>query len=57
MTLSKWEDSVKIAKLKLGIDPKRFTRVQGKLLKEAQKVYSILLLNSNKPRTVVVRIK
>ena len=47
MTLSKWEDSVKIAKLKLGIDPKRFTRIQGKLLKEAQKIYSILLLNKN----------
>jgi len=41
---------VKIAKLKLGIDPKRFTRVQGKLLKEAQKVYSILLLNKSKSK-------
>jgi hypothetical protein len=50
MTLSKWEDSVKIAKLKLGIDPKGFTRVQGKLLKEAQKVYSILLLNKSKSK-------
>jgi hypothetical protein len=50
MTLSQWEDSVKIAKLKLGIDPKRFTRVQGKLLKEAQKVYSILLLNKSKSK-------
>ena len=48
MTLSKWEDSVKVAKIKLGIDPKKFTRVQGKLLKEAQKVYSILLLNKSK---------
>jgi hypothetical protein len=57
MTLSKWEDSVKIAKIKLGLDPKGFTRIQGKLLKEAQKVYSILLLNSNKPRTLLVRIK
>ena len=48
MTLSKWEDSVKVAKIKVGIDPKKFTRVQGKLLKEAQKVYSILLLNKSK---------
>jgi|TARA_Y100000741_G_scaffold236981_1_gene181307 hypothetical protein len=48
MTLSKWEDSVKVAKIKLGIDPKKFTRVQGKLLKEAQKVYSIMLLNKSK---------
>jgi len=50
MTLSKWEDSVKNDKLKWGIDPKRFTRVQGKLLKEAQKVYSILLLNKSKSK-------
>jgi hypothetical protein len=48
MTLSKWEDSVKVAKIKLGIDPKKFTKVQGKLLKEAQKIYSILLLNKSK---------
>ena len=48
MTPSKWEDSVKVAKIKLGIDPKKFTKVQGKLLKEAQKVYSILLLNKSK---------
>ena len=50
MTLSKWEDSVKIAKIKLGLDPKGFTRIQGKLLKEAQKVYSILLLNKSKSK-------
>jgi len=43
MTLAKWDASVKVAKIKLGIDPKKFTRVQGKLLKEAQAVYSILL--------------
>lgn len=49
MTLAKWNESVKIAKIKLGLDPKKFTRVQGKLLKEAQAVYSILLLN-NKSR-------
>ena len=48
MTLSKWEESVKVAKIKLGMDPKKFTRVQGKLLKEAQAVYSILLLNKSK---------
>jgi hypothetical protein len=45
MTLAKWNESVKVAKIKLGLDPKKFTRVQGKLLKEAQAVYSILLLN------------
>lgn len=45
MTLIKWDESVKIAKIKLGMDPKKFTRIDGKLLKEAQAVYSILLLN------------
>ena len=48
MTLSKWEESVKVAKIKLGMDPKKFTRIQGKLLKEAQAIYSILLLNNSK---------
>jgi hypothetical protein len=48
MTLVKWEESVKVAKIKLGIDPKKFTRVQGKLLKEAQAIYSILLLSKSK---------
>lgn len=45
MSLKRWEDSVNIAKIKLGIDPKEFTRIQGKLLKEAQKIYRILMLN------------
>ena len=44
MTLSKWQESVKIAKLKLKMDPKKFVKVTGELLKEAQKVYSILLI-------------
>ena len=48
MTLSKWEESVKVAKIKLGMDLKKFTRIQGKLLKEAQAIYSILLLNKSK---------
>ena len=48
MTLAKWEESVKVAKIKLGLDPKKFTRVQGKLLKEAQAIYSILLMNKSK---------
>jgi hypothetical protein len=48
MSLSKWEDSVKMAKIKLGMNPKKFTRVEGKLLKEAQAIYSILLLNTTK---------
>jgi hypothetical protein len=39
---------VKMAKIKLGMNPKKFTRVEGKLLKEAQAIYSILLLNTTK---------
>lgn len=26
MTLAKWEESVKVAKIKLGLDPKKFTK-------------------------------
>ncbi len=47
MSLIKWDESVRIAKIKLGLDPKEFTRVKGKLLKEAQIIYHILLLNKN----------
>ena len=45
MTLSKWNESVRVAKIKLGIDPKSFITLKGKLLKEAQAIYQILILN------------
>ena len=51
MSLKRWEDSVKIAKIRLGLDPKDFTRIQGKLLKEAQTIYRILMLNKNVSKT------
>ena len=47
MTLAKWRDSVLVAKIKLGIDPKKFTRVEGKLLKEAQAVYHIMMAKNS----------
>jgi len=47
MSLKRWEDSVKIAKIRLGLDPKEFMKIQGKLLKEAQTIYRILMLNKN----------
>ena len=47
MSLKRWEDAVKIAKIRLGLDPKEFTRIQGKLLKEAQTIYRILMMNKN----------
>lgn len=48
MTLATWKESVRIAKINHGVDPKKFTRVQGKLLKEAQAIYSILMLHKSK---------
>ena len=47
MTLAKWHESVRLAKIKLGLDPKSFAKVQGKLLREAQIIYHLLLLNKN----------
>ena len=47
MSLKRWEVSVNIAKSSLGLDPKDFTRIQGKLLKEALTIYRILMLNKN----------
>ena len=47
MSLTRWGESVRLAKIKLGLDPKQFTKVQGKLLKEAQIIYHLLLLNKN----------
>ena len=47
MTLKTWDESVKLAKIKLGLNPKEFTKIQGKLLKEAQIIYHILLMNKN----------
>ena len=47
MTLAKWHESVRLAKIKLGLDPKSFTKVQGKLLREVQIIYHLLLLNKN----------
>jgi hypothetical protein len=47
MTLTQWSESVRMAKIKLGLDPQKFTRVQGKLLREAQAIYSILMLSKS----------
>jgi len=43
MTLAKWEESVRIAKIKMNIDPNSYIVIKDKLLKEAQKIYLILL--------------
>mgnify|MGYP000040865783 FL=1 len=43
MTLSKWDDAVRIAKIKMDIDPNRFTVIKGKLLREAQMIYHFLI--------------
>lgn len=43
MTLAKWKESVRMAKIKMNMDPNSFTVVKGKLLREAQKIYMMLL--------------
>jgi|TARA_B110000977_G_scaffold29015_2_gene37553 hypothetical protein len=43
MTLAKWDEAVRVAKLKLKIDPNKYGLVKGKLLKEAQMIFKILL--------------
>ena len=43
MTLSKWDDAVRIAKIKMDIDPNSFTVIKGKLLREAQMIYHFLI--------------
>ena len=43
MTLAKWKESVEMAKIKMNMDPNSFTVVKGKLLREAQKIYMMLL--------------
>ena len=45
MSLKRWEDSVKIAKIRLGFNTTEFMKIQGKLLKEAQTILPYLMLN------------
>jgi uncharacterized Fe-S cluster-containing MiaB family protein len=45
MSLSKWEQAVKLAKIKQGIDPKKYMMIRGKLLKEAQAIYQLLIIS------------
>ena len=43
MTIALWNHSVKKAKDRLNMDRSAFVLIQGKLLKEAQGIYHILL--------------
>lgn len=43
MTLAKWDDAVRIAKVRLNEDPNSYVVIKGKLLKEAQMIYALLL--------------
>jgi hypothetical protein len=52
MTIALWNQSVKKAKERLNIDKSSFVRIQGKLLREAQAIYHILL---TKPTRRVVK--
>jgi len=48
MTLSAWDSSVRIAKIRLGMDPNGFTMIKGKLLEEAQLVYYLMISGGGK---------
>ena len=50
MTLSKWNESVRLAKIKHGLNPTSYMELKGKLLKEAQAIYQIILMNDSKLR-------
>ena len=43
MTLAKLDEAVRVAKIKLKMDPNDYGIVKGKLLKEAQMIFKILL--------------
>lgn len=43
MTLAKWDEAVRIAKIRKKFDPNSFVMIQGDLLKEAQMIYLLLL--------------
>jgi hypothetical protein len=43
MTIALWNHSVKKAKERLNIDKSVFIRIQGKLLREAQVIYHLLI--------------
>ena len=46
MTLALWDESVRLAKIKMGFNPKSFMKIQGDLLKQSQAIYHVLLLNN-----------
>jgi hypothetical protein len=48
MSLNAWDNSVRIAKIRLGVDPNSFTMIKGKLLKEAQLVYYLMISGGSK---------
>jgi hypothetical protein len=50
MSLSKWNESVRLAKIKHGLNPTSYMELKGKLLKEAQAIYQLLILNDSKHR-------
>jgi len=45
MSLTKWSQAVKMAKIKQGVDPNKYVMLKGKLLKEAQAIYQLLLIS------------
>ena len=45
MTLGKWDQAVKLAKIKEGLEPKKYVMIKGKLLREARAIYQLLIIS------------
>ena len=51
MTLALWQQSVKTAKLKAGINPDTFMKLDTKIFREAQQIYLFLLIKNNSKKS------
>jgi len=47
MTLDLWKQSIRTAKMRMGINPNTFMKVSPKLFREAQKIYVFLMMKKN----------
>ena len=51
MTQALWKQAVKTAKLKAGINPDTFMKIDSKMFKEAQQIYLFLLIKNNSKKS------
>jgi len=52
MSLAKWSQAVRMAKIKQGLDPDKYVMLKGKLLKEAQAIYQLLIISKWRTETL-----